>query len=444
MMAAILLLLILILISVCIGFYQIVKQQGRILLRLDQLEQTAKTGAVQNLGGEAEPDGLPVGTDFPAFSFPDLSGRSVALADFRDKRVLLVHWSFACGFCDALAPELARLEATFEKRNAQLILLAQGDAPSNQKEAAKHGLKSPILVMRNDATPEPFQHQGTPVAYLLDPEGRVAAPFANGADRVLSLARELAGDEVGASPSSEIQSPQVTDFPPFRFPDLAGEMVGLEDFRGQRVLLVHWNFDCGFCESIARELGRLQAGLEQRKVQLVLLAKGDAPSNRERAATHGLKCRILLLQGQEKPRPFAHRGTPVAYLLDEEGRIAAPFASGSTNVLSLAREVAGLAAGASQTDGLQPRHTEIHGQPPHGETGERHRIELPGFAAGHEIGLGDVIKRMTSAFGIKACVGCERRAAWLNRWMVFSGISGGGLKAGKRARCGASSSQGPQ
>ena len=294
MMATILLLLILILISVCIGFYQIVKQQGRILLRLDQLEQTANTGAAQKLSAEAESDGLPLGTDFPAFTFPDLSGRSVALADFRGKRVLLVHWSFACGFCNSIAPELARLEATLAQHNAQLMLLAEGGAASQQKEAAEYGLKCPILLMKNGEAPEPFRQRGTPVAYLLDEAGRIAAPFASGADRVLLLARELAGDGASASPSGEVQPPPVADFPSFRFPDLAGEMVAREDLRGKRVLLVHWNFNCGFCESIAPELGRLEARLEQENTRLILLAKGDAQSNRTRAAhtasTVGFSC----------------------------------------------------------------------------------------------------------------------------------------------------------
>lgn len=49
-----------------------------------------------------------------------------------------------------------------------------------------------------------------------------------------------------------------------------------------------------------------------------------------------------------------------------------------------------------------------------------HRVRLPGFIIDEEIGLGDVIKRATSYFGIKPCGGCERRAATLNRWMVFT------------------------
>jgi len=49
-----------------------------------------------------------------------------------------------------------------------------------------------------------------------------------------------------------------------------------------------------------------------------------------------------------------------------------------------------------------------------------HRVRLPGFLIEDEIGLGDVIKQVTYAFGIKLCGGCEKRAAALNRWMTFS------------------------
>ena len=52
---------------------------------------------------------------------------------------------------------------------------------------------------------------------------------------------------------------------------------------------------------------------------------------------------------------------------------------------------------------------------------EPYRMRLPGFISEEDVGLGDVIKRATYAIGIKPCGGCARRAAGLNRWMVFSG-----------------------
>jgi hypothetical protein len=51
---------------------------------------------------------------------------------------------------------------------------------------------------------------------------------------------------------------------------------------------------------------------------------------------------------------------------------------------------------------------------------EPHRNRLPGFIEEEEIGLGDVIKKVTYAMGVKPCAGCEKRAAALNRWMRFT------------------------
>jgi len=50
-----------------------------------------------------------------------------------------------------------------------------------------------------------------------------------------------------------------------------------------------------------------------------------------------------------------------------------------------------------------------------------HRIRLPGFILDEDVGLGNVVKRVTSTFGIRPCGGCEQRAAMLNRWLVFTG-----------------------
>ena len=51
----------------------------------------------------------------------------------------------------------------------------------------------------------------------------------------------------------------------------------------------------------------------------------------------------------------------------------------------------------------------------------RYSVHVPEFITKKEIGLGDVIKQATSSFGFQPCGGCERRAAALNRMLVFSG-----------------------
>src|SRR5213594_1831298 len=96
--------------------YQLIKQQGRVLLRLDDLERRLAEGAAPD-SLQSEPEGLAPGTPVAPFSLPDLTGRMVALEDFRGLQVLLVNWNPECGFCDLIAPDLARLESNLQKRN---------------------------------------------------------------------------------------------------------------------------------------------------------------------------------------------------------------------------------------------------------------------------------------------------------------------------------------
>jgi len=76
--------------------------------------------------------------------------------------------------------------------------------------------------------------------------------------------------------------------------------------------------------------------------------------------------------------------------------------------------VNGEAAAAANEASDQAETEQQHGNGPH-------RVRLPGFVRDEDIGLGDVLKRATSAVGIRPCGGCQQRAAALNRWMVFTG-----------------------
>jgi hypothetical protein len=48
-------------------------------------------------------------------------------------------------------------------------------------------------------------------------------------------------------------------------------------------------------------------------------------------------------------------------------------------------------------------------------------VRLPGFIVDEEIGLGEVIKRTASYFGIPPCGGCGSRADAMDRRVVFTG-----------------------
>ena len=353
-------LLLVIVISVWVGFYQLVKQQGRILLRLDDLERDSKVAGSgpKNLGVEIEPAGLPLETDFPTFGLPDLSGKTLALEDLRGKRTLLVHWNFSCGFCESIAPELGHLEAGLDQRNIQLVLLARGDAQFNREQAAEHGLRCRILLLENREEPWPFKHRGTPVAYLLNEEGRIAAPFASGADGVLLLAREIASDDTGRSATTKGEQRKKlpserpvaesrierkglkpgTPAPLFRLPDLHGRMVSLEQYRGQRVLLVFSDPHCGPCDELAPDLSRLHQEHENNGLALVLVGRGEREENRRKAQLYGLRFPVVVQEKWKLSKQYGIFATPVAFLISEEGVIEKNVAVGRDAVLALAHD----------------------------------------------------------------------------------------------------------
>ena len=49
------------------------------------------------------------------------------------------------------------------------------------------------------------------------------------------------------------------------------------------------------------------------------------------------------------------------------------------------------------------------------------RLRIPVLIGDSEIGLGDAVKRVTSAVGIRPCRSCRKRATALNRWLVLTG-----------------------
>jgi hypothetical protein len=66
-----------------------------------------------------------------------------------------------------------------------------------------------------------------------------------------------------------------------------------------------------------------------------------------------------------------------------------------------------------------PEYSNIVGIPRH--------ILLPKSLLKGDVGLGDLVKRVTQSLGIRPCEPCKRRAARLNQVLVFSGESGNPL-----------------
>jgi peroxiredoxin len=335
--------------------YQIIQQQGRILLRLEALEDRGHGGHAMRPADR----GQPVGSLLEAFRLSALGGGSLGLDDLRGRRALLVNWGTNCGFCRMIAPDLVRLDEKLARRNTALVLISSGGREANRRLADEFGLNCPILL---GGRLELFKNQGTPVAYLIDEQGRVARPVATGANEVLELAEELALDRRRLQTERPLDSSRLarsglkagTRAPDFTLPDLAGRSVSLSDFRGRRVLLVFSDPQCGPCSRLAPDLERLHR--RNAELEVLMVSRGDLEANRRKAAQYRLTFPVVLQRNWEVSRDYAMFATPVAYLIDERGHLVADVLVGE-QILGLVAAAAGDEGhGASEAvrEGVEP------------------------------------------------------------------------------------------
>jgi len=109
--------------------------------------------------------------------------------------------------------------------------------------------------------------------------------------------------------------------------------VSLEDYRGKRVLLVFSDPDCGPCNQLAPRLEQLHRSLAD--VQFLIVSRGEVEANVRKSREHGLTLPVVLQRHWEVSRDYGMFGTPIAYLIDERGIIAADVASGADAILDL-------------------------------------------------------------------------------------------------------------
>jgi peroxiredoxin len=328
----------------------LVKQQGRLLLRLETLERRPPAAvppgdgqAAASSGQPAAPSGLSVGTLIEPFRLPSIAGGTVALEDFRGKRVLLVNWHPACGFCSEIAADLALLEPKLRARNIELLLASAGGAEENRRLAGESGLRALVLLQDEEHSVGAFHGLGTPVAYLLDEEGRIAEPLAFGALEVPELARRLAMGRKRLSSERSLADSRLerngleagTPAPAFSLPAIEGEEISLADYRGRPVLLVFSDPDCGPCNELGPELAEL-ARNQADGLAVLMVSRGEIDANRRKTEEHGIDFPVVIQPGWKLSKEYGIFATPVAFLIGEDGVIARDVAQGREQILALA------------------------------------------------------------------------------------------------------------
>lgn len=133
-------------------------------------------------------NGLPRGTVAPDFRLPTTYGAELALAEFRGTRVLLVFSDPHCGPCSALAPQLEQLHRSLTD-DVQVLMISRGDAEVNLAKIKELNLTFPVVLQQQWETSRDYGMFATPIAYLIDEKGVVAADVAVGVEPILALAK---------------------------------------------------------------------------------------------------------------------------------------------------------------------------------------------------------------------------------------------------------------
>jgi peroxiredoxin len=334
--------------------YQLLRQNGRILMRIESIEQHIRHRPAAK---PPQPGGLPLGAVAPDFELPDLAGTRRKLSDFRGQEVLLVFFNPQCGFCTQMAADLAALPIEPQDGRPRALVVTTGDVEENRKLVAQYGLRCVVLLQEQMQVASQYGAQGTPMGYRIDASGRIASALAVGSEALLRLFTSVASangrrDKTRRPPSHGKQAdPSLaksrlnrnglkagTRAPEFCLPRIDGGHLSLTDFRGQRVLLVFSDPDCGPCDELAPHLQELH---EQRAdLQVLVVSRRAAEATRDKAARLGLTFPIVLQKQWEISLKYAMFATPIGYLIDERGILASDVAVGVGPILALVGEAA--------------------------------------------------------------------------------------------------------
>jgi peroxiredoxin len=216
----------------------------------------------------------------------------------------------------------------------------------NRAKMPDRGLRH-VLLQKQRETDDLYRVGGTPSAVLVAVDGRVASPLATGADAIRalvlrSLAAPLPAPSYAGNGDHALPPPLAVGepAPAIALPDLDGDVVRLEDFRGRSTLVLFWNPGCGFCQQMLPDVKAWEAAPPRGSPALLVVSTGTAEANRMMK----LRSAVVLDQRFEAGRALGAAGTPSAVLVNADGRVASDIAVGAERVLSLARgeEMVGL------------------------------------------------------------------------------------------------------
>lgn len=118
---------------------------------------------------------LAPGMKAPDFALQALTGKSVSLADFKDRQIILFFWEITCASCKE---ELPNIQQFFSDMNGEeyvlLTVSVEGRQALIQSYTAGNGLTFPVLLDADGTVAEEYSIAHYPTTFLIDRGGIIA------------------------------------------------------------------------------------------------------------------------------------------------------------------------------------------------------------------------------------------------------------------------------
>ena len=155
----------------------------------------ALAAALLPASATAQGVGLPLGTQAPAAALEDLDGAPVQLLDFVEagKPTLIEFWATWCENCEALQPQMDRIQAEHGDRvNVVAVAVAVAQSVRRVKRhLEEHDPGYPYLWDGSGEAVRAYQAPTTSVVVILDGEGTVVYTGSGGSQDLIGEIQEL-------------------------------------------------------------------------------------------------------------------------------------------------------------------------------------------------------------------------------------------------------------
>jgi peroxiredoxin/uncharacterized membrane protein YphA (DoxX/SURF4 family) len=324
-------------------------QNGRILMRLEALERGREAGPTPSPDEvPTQPSvGLPVGDAAPEFELRGLRGETLTLAALRaaEKPLMLLFTDPDCAPCTAMLPEIRRWQKDYDEE-LTISLVSRGSVQENRAKSTEHGLRG-LLLQDDWEVSEAYGVDSTPSAVLVRPDGTIGSPVLVGVDSISAFLEYMERDRPPIHQGGQTETlphpaapgngaaaevPGVGEpAPQFELPDLNGATVALRYFEGEKVIVIFWDPECGYCGEMLPEVRAWEDNPSEEAPRLVVVSTGTQGANREMS----LSSPVVLDERHAVGRAFGAPGSPSAVVVDERGKIASELAVGAPAVLSV-------------------------------------------------------------------------------------------------------------